>query len=489
MRLGQLMDTDAAMTATDAEIEITGLTADSRAVEPGFLFAAIPGVLRDGRDFIPDAVARGARAILAPPDLDRARLPDGVTLIADANPRRRLARMAARFHAPQPDAVVAVTGTNGKTSVASFTRQIWTVLGLPAASLGTLGLVAPGRDGGPGLTTPDPVALHRMLAELALDGVGHVAMEASSHGLDQHRLDGLDLVAAGFTNLTRDHLDYHGTMEAYRAAKLRLFEDLLPRGGTAVVNTAAAEYDAIVNIARERGQRVLAYGIEHGNLRAVTLTPHGGGFRAVLDVLGERFDVDFPLPGRFQVENALCALGLVLACGAAPARAVPALARLTGVPGRLEFVGRGAAGAPVYVDYAHTPDALETVLKTLRAHTRARLHVVFGCGGDRDRGKRPEMGRAARAHADVVVVTDDNPRCEPAGRIRQDVLQGCPDAADIGDRGEAIYRAVRALNAGDVLVIAGKGHEQGQVVGDATLPFDDRDAAREAIARLAGEGA
>lgn len=467
------------------DLPITGLTADSRQVRPGFLFAAIPGTVVDGARFAAEAVAAGAIAVLAPPGvLDARTLGPDVTLITDSNPRRRLAKMAARFHRPQPSVCVGVTGTNGKTSVASFTRQIWTHMGAPAASVGTLGVQGPGYPGGPGLTTPDPVDLHRMLCEMAEGGIDHVAMEASSHGLDQYRLDGVAFAAAAFTNLTRDHLDYHGTMEAYRAAKLRLFEELLPRGASAVVNTRAVEYDAIANIAHERGLELIGYGLENGRIRCLDLAPRGGGFDLALDVMGERYAVDFPLPGRFQVENALAALGLVLATGSSARLAVPLLSRLEGVRGRLELAGQTPTGARVYVDYAHTPDALETVLKTLRPHVEGRLHVVFGCGGDRDRGKRPMMGRIACEHADVQIVTDDNPRGEPPAAIRAAVLAACPDAADIGDRREAIYRGLRGLKPGDALLVAGKGHEQGQTVGDKVLPFDDATAVREAIQRL-----
>ena len=486
MRLHELLGDVGAMTLPDAETTITGLTADSRAVKPGFLFAAIPGTKQDGRSYVTDAIARGATAILAPPDIDRALVGDRATLILDANPRRRLARIAARFHAPQPDIVVAVTGTNGKTSVASFTRQIWAGMGLASASIGTLGVVAPGRPGGPGLTTPDPVMLHATLQELEREGVDHVAMEASSHGLDQYRLDGLHLTAGAFTNLTRDHLDYHGSMEAYRAAKLRLFDELLPRGAAAIANTAAAEHDTVANIARERGLRLISYGLEHGNLRTARIEARANGFALELDVLGRRHAVDLPLAGRFQIENALCALGLVIGSGADPDHAVRALAAITNVPGRMELVGHIAGDAAVYVDFAHTPDALETVLKTLRPHTRGRLHAVFGCGGDRDPGKRPQMGAVVARLADLPIVTDDNPRSEKPEAIRAQVMAGCPGGIEIGDRHEAIEKAIGGLAPGDVLVIAGKGHEQGQILADRTIPFDDRDVARAALARLGG---
>lgn len=468
------------------DIPLTGLTADSRQVRPGYLFAAIPGTVADGADFISDAVSRGAAAIMLPPDKAEAAAGLDVTVITDANPRRRLARMAAAFHRPQPDTVVGVTGTNGKSSVAGFTRQIWAVLGLKAASIGTLGIEGPGYDGGAGLTTPDPVDLHREMARMAEAGIAHVAMEASSHGLDQHRMDGVRFSAAAFTNLSHEHLDYHGTMEAYRQAKLRLFEDLVPRGGTSVVNTAAAEHDAIHNIAQERGQRVLSYGLVNGMIRVIEAEEGRGGYAASLDVMGERVSVDFPLPGRFQLENALAALGLVIATGTEPRLAAQTLSRLTGVRGRMELAGTRANGARVFVDYAHKAEALKTVLQTLRPFAKGRLCVVFGCGGDRDTEKRPVMGRYAAEYADSVIITDDNPRTEDPAAIRRAVLAGCPDAREIGDRGEAISAATADLGPDDVLLIAGKGHETGQKIGDRELPFDDVQAARAAIAAADG---
>lgn len=472
------------------KISVTGLTADSRKVEPGFLFAAIPGTAIDGAKFIPDALKAGATAILATPDVTADALPEGIHLITDSNPRRRLAKLASLFYAPQPGTVVAVTGTNGKTSVADFTRQFWTAMKTPAASIGTLGLITNRESAAKmsGLTTPDPVELHATLGELKAHGIDNIAMEASSHGLDMYRLDGTSFTAAAFTNLTRDHLDYHGGMEAYRAAKLRLFEELLATGGTAVVNSGAPEFDQIANIATERKQRVIAYGLTNGQIRCIRIDTRPSGFDLELDVMGERFDVDFPLPGRFQIENALCALGLVLACGAEAAHTVPHMSSLKGVRGRMERVAILPNGAAVYVDYAHTPDALETVLKSVRPHVQNKLHVVFGCGGDRDPGKRPMMGRTCHDFADIQIVTDDNPRTEDPAPIRAQTLAGCPGGIEIGDRRDAIRTAIKDLQAGDVLVVAGKGHEQGQIVGDKILPFDDADVVREAIRDLGLEG-
>lgn len=468
------------------DIPITGLTADSRQVRPGYLFAAIPGTAADGANFIPDAIRRGAIAVLAQPGLDAGQVGAGVTLVTDANPRRRLARMAAAYFASQPDTIVGVTGTSGKSSVAGFTRQIWAATGLQAASIGTLGIEGPGYAGGEGLTTPDPVDLHRELAAMETAKIDHVAMEASSHGLDQYRMDGVRFSAAAFTNFSHEHLDYHPTMEAYRQAKLRLFEELLPRGGACIVNAAAAEHDAIAAIARERGLRMISYGLTNGSIRCIEATESRGGYAAVLEVLGVRVPVDFPLPGRFQLENALAALGLVIATGTDPRLAAQMLCRLKGVRGRLQLVGTRANGARVFVDYAHKPDALKTVLQTLRPFVKGRLIVVFGCGGDRDRGKRPVMGRHAADLADLAIITDDNPRTEDAAAIRAEVMAGCPEARNIGDRAVAIAEGVAELGDQDILLIAGKGHETGQKIGTTIHPFDDAEEARKAILMLDG---
>jgi UDP-N-acetylmuramoyl-L-alanyl-D-glutamate--2,6-diaminopimelate ligase len=474
-----------------ADPEIVGITADSRQVRPGFLFAALRGTQRDGRAFAGDAVRKGAAAILTD-DADALALdPDArrrVAVIADPNPQRRLALLAARFYARQPRTIAAVTGTNGKTSVAHFTREIWTNLGLPAASLGTLGLVSPvGRRTG-ALTTPDPVALHRDLAELAAQGVEHAAIEASSHGLAQFRLDGVSVAAAAFTNLTRDHLDYHGDMGSYRAAKQRLFSDLLRTGGAAILNADSTEFAGLAALCRARGHPVIGYGSAAGaELRVIQRTPHRDGQRLRFALFGQRRDIDLPLVGEFQAMNVLAALGLVVATGTPADEAAETLGHLTGVPGRLQRVGETATGAAVFVDYAHTPDALATVLAALRPHTESRLVIVFGAGGDRDRGKRPLMGQVASELADLVYVADDNPRSEPADEIRHAIIAAAPHAIEIGERREAIAAAVAQLRRGDILVIAGKGHETGQIVGDKVLPFDDVLVASDAIA--AGGGA
>ena len=459
---------------------ITGLTADSRRVKPGFLFAALPGTKVDGRAFAALAVAQGAIAILAP---EGTAAIAGAQLITDANPRRRFAVMAAEFYGVQPATITAVTGTNGKTSTAEFARQIWRHSGSPAASIGTLGVIAPDWDNEGGLTTPDPVQLHATLATLAARGIDHACMEASSHGLSQYRLDGVRLKAAAFTNLTRDHLDYHGDMADYAQAKLRLFREILPAGGTAVINADSDLAPRVAAIAAERGQPVLTFGRAGRDLRLIATQPEPFGQSVSLEILGRLITIRLPLAGTFQAANALAALGLVLAAGGDQSRALSALEHLTGVPGRLQQVARRANGAPVYVDYAHTPDALGTVLTALRPHTQApgRLVVVFGCGGDRDPGKRPQMGAIAQGLADRVIVTDDNPRGEAPASIRRAILAACPAATEIADRAAAIATAVAELQAGDVLVVAGKGHEHGQIVAGTVLPFDDAAVAANAV--------
>jgi len=457
--------------------DLMGLTADSRAVRPGMLYAALPGARTDGRAFIADAVARGATAVLAPTG---TAWPKGVPprpMLLDAEPRRVLAQLAALHAGPQPDCVVAITGTNGKTSTAEFLRQIMQAAGTEAASLGTLGLVTRTAAGTPGLTTPDPVALAGTLAALARDGVRAVALEASSHGLDQFRLDGVRLAAAGFSNLTRDHLDYHGTLEAYRTAKLRLFDALLPPGAPGVISTALdpATQQALATIAIRRGLQLHRVGAEGDLIRLIDATPQPGGQLLAIEAAGRRRTVLLPLPGRFQADNALLAAGLALAVGVDAA--LDHLEALRGVRGRMELAGTLQNGAAVYVDYAHTPDALDRLLQALRPHTAGRLHIVFGAGGDRDPGKRPLMGAAARA-ADVATVTDDNPRSEDPAAIRRAVLAALPGGREIGDRAAAIADAMTALRPGDVLVVAGKGHEQGQTIAGTVLPFDDATTVR-----------
>jgi UDP-N-acetylmuramoyl-L-alanyl-D-glutamate--2,6-diaminopimelate ligase len=468
-----------------ADPEIVGLSADSRTVRPGFLFAALPGTRLHGRVFAAEAVSRGAIVILTD-DADALELPperrERLAILVDASPQRRLALLAARFYGRQPRTVVAVTGTNGKTSVVHFVREIWATLGLAAASLGTLGLVTAVKRRPGALTTPDPVALHHDLATLATKGIEHVAIEASSHGLHQYRLDGLAVAAAGFTNLTRDHLDYHGDMAHYRTAKYRLFSQLLVPGGTAVLNADSSEFSCLAPLCRDEGHPVLAYGADPAaDLRILACEPRGNSQVLLLDIFGRRRRLVLPLAGAFQAMNALAALGLVIATGGPAAVAVEALAHLTGVPGRLQFVAEGKDGGGIVVDYAHTPDALATVLETLRRHAPGRLIALFGCGGDRDAGKRPLMGRTATRLADRVYVTDDNPRNEEPAEIRRAILAAAPEAIEIADRRRAIAVAIADSRPGDLLVIAGKGHETGQVVGHETHPFDDAAIVREIV--------
>jgi len=445
----------------------------------------VAGAQTDGRRFAGEAAAKGAAAILtddpAALTLDGAAR-QGVAIIADPNPQRLLALMASRFYPRRPKTIAAVTGTNGKTSVAHFTREIWQALGHPATSLGTLGWVI-GNERHPGaLTTPDPVALHRTLSDIAGRGIDHAAIEASSHGLAQYRLDGLAVAAAAFTNLTRDHLDYHGDMAGYRAAKDRLFTTLLAPAGTAVLNADSPEFARLAALVRGRDGKVIAYGsAAEAGLRLLARQPRRDGQLVTLSLDGARQEIELKLIGDFQAMNALAALGLALATGANAQQALAALPGLTTVPGRMQLVGEHN-GAAVFVDYAHTPDALQTVLTAARPHAAGRLVVVFGAGGDRDRGKRPLMGRVATEKADLVYVTDDNPRSEEPAAIRASILAAAPGAVEIGDRRNAIGAAIGVLEPGDVLVIAGKGHETGQIVDKETLPFDDVVVAREAIA-------
>ena len=457
---------------------VEGVCADSRKVQSGDVFFALAGARGDGLAFVAQAVQRGARVIVA----DRAPppLPADVAYLRVADARAALAFAAARLHPLQPETIVAVTGTSGKTSVAAFARQIWTRLGLEAASLGTVGIVSRTVNVYGSLTTPDPVALHQALEELTRAGVTHLALEASSHGLDQKRLDGVRLAAGAFTNLSRDHLDYHATPEAYLAAKLRLFTELLHPGAPAVINADADVAAQVVEAARRRRLELFTVGAKGAAIRLLSAGREGLATRLSLEHQGRRRRVLLPLPGDFQVSNALVAAGLCIATGGDPGGALEALERLTGAPGRLEKIGE-RHGAPVFVDYAHKPDALDKALETLRPLVRNRLIVVFGCGGDRDSGKRATMGEIAARRADVVIVTDDNPRSEDPAAIRAAILAGAPEAIEIGDRAQAIRAAIAMLTPGDALVIAGKGHETGQIVGDRTLPFSDHEAARAAL--------
>ena len=458
---------------------ITGLSADSRAVKPGFLFAALPGVKFDGRDFIPKAIENGATVILTTGYHDDD-VPDNVTVINCENPRHDFALMAAAFYKDQPEHIVAVTGSNGKSSTVSFCRQLWAAMNINGVSLGTIGVEGAGFTGSAGMTTPDPVSLHKTLTELKQAGVTHLAMETSSHGLEQYRSHGVNLTAAGFTNLSRDHLDYHKTMENYLAAKMRLFTEVLPRDGTAVLNADVPEFEQIKSTCDARGIRVLSYGHTAQDIVIQSRDTLPQGQALSLDVCGQTYNIELPLVGEFQTYNALCALGLIIAAGADHS-ATEYLTQLSGVRGRMELAGTLKNGAAVYVDYAHTPDGLKTVLEALRPHCQNHLHVVFGCGGDRDAGKRPMMGDIAATLADRAIVTDDNPRSEDAATIRRAVIAASEKLIETGGRRNAIEQAIADLEKGDILVIAGKGHEQGQIIGDDTLPFDDVTVAREYI--------
>lgn len=484
------------------DIEIAGVATDSRKVKPGYLFIAVPGTQQDGRAFIPDALARGAVAALVQEGPGNDALPAGLPLLTASDMRGATAAVAARFYPRQPEIIVAVTGTSGKTSTVQFAREIWAALGQSSASLGTIGLVtAQGAHYG-SLTTPDSLTLHETLDRCAGEGVTRLAMEASSHGIELKRLDGVKIKAAGFTNLSRDHLDYHTTMEAYFTAKLRLFNELVEAGGAAVLNADIPEYDALCAAARARGLHVISYGKNAQDLKVLEIVPDSKGQVLRLSAFGREHRVLFPVLGQFQAWNALCALGLALGSGAPEAArddvgkvaaAVSALEQVHVVPGRLQHIGVTPSGGSVFVDYAHKPNALENVLTALRPHVNAkaggRLVVVFGCGGNRDKGKRPIMGGIAQSLADHVIITDDNPRNEDPSTIRREILEGCkaqgsPAPVEIGDRAEALRVAITGLKRGDALVIAGKGHESGQIVGDITIPFDDVLVAREVLSSL-----
>lgn len=482
MNLGALAGSLLDIPAQYQGIEITGLTADSRHVENGFLFAAFSGTNTDGARFVEDAVHRGAGAIL---------ISEAATLESDlpvpvlkvSAPRSIFAKMAATFYSRQPSCIVAITGTNGKTSVASFVRQIWQAAGHRAASLGTVGLVTPKRRVPGALTTPDPVTLHKLLAELDGEGVTHLALEASSHGLQQQRLDGVVMQAGAFTNISRDHMDYHKDFEDYRLQKSKLFSSVLSAGNTAVVDLREDESDFMRETALNNGLEVLTIGTEAADIRILDIT-EGQADQSIRLRFRERdYRTTLPLIGRFQVANALTAAGLCIATGVDAGLAFDAVSRLQGEIGRLEFVGQSRTGGRVFIDYAHTPDALGSALSALRPYVRGKLVVVFGCGGDRDQGKRSEMGRIASSEGDRVIVTDDNPRSENPAQIRSEIMGGTSGAVEIGDRHEAIATAISSLEAGDILLVAGKGHETGQIVGDKTLPFSDHEAVQEVLDR------
>ena len=465
-----------------AALEITALAADSRKAVRGTLFFAVPGTQADGLDFAPDAISRGAVAVVA------ARAPEkplGAPVVVVPDVRLALSRAAARFHPLQPATIAAVTGTSGKTSIAAFLRQIWLYCGRQAASMGTIGIVAPSGAVYGSLTTPDSITLHETLQKLAQDGVTHLAMEASSHGLDQRRLDGVRLSAAAFTNLSRDHLDYHATLDDYLAAKLRLFEALLQPGQPAVIDADTDVADRVIAACFARGVDVRTVGRKGAAIRLLERSADGFATRLMLECEGKVFRVLLPLAGEFQTSNALVAAGLAIATGETPQNVFAALEKLVGAPGRIEKIGDRNGGA-AFVDYAHKPGALETAISALRPFARGKLIVVFGCGGDRDRGKRPIMGEISARLADVTIVTDDNPRSEQPDAIRAAILEGAraykgADVREIGDRAAAIAAGVALLGPGDVLLVAGKGHETGQIIGSNTIPFSDHEAVRTAL--------
>ena len=465
------------------DVEITLITADSRRVVPGALFAAIAGTVSDGRDYIEDAIAKGASAILSTHGL--ADMP--ITYIGVDEPRKTYAEIAARFYAGQPEILVAMTGTNGKSSTVEFLRQIWDYAGHRAACFGTLGVQSP--DGYRPLThtTPDAMALHETLSTLAAQKVTHAAMEASSHGLNQYRLDAVRVTASGFSNLTQDHFDYHPTMEDYFQAKARLFTELTPRGAPVVINVNDEYGQRLAQICAARGQKVMRVGWTGEDIRIDEVMPRRASQMLDLIVQGQRYKVELPLAGEFQTLNAISALGLALVTGVPQDTAVAALGKLYGVAGRMERAGEHPNGAPVFVDFAHTEDGIDKLLRSVRPHTMGKIVIVFGCGGDRDPDKRAKMGRMAAKLADEVIVTDDNPRTEDATSIRKAVLAGCPDADEIGDRARAIANGLSRLGPNDCLVIAGKGHEQGQIIGDQIIPFSDVKAARRAIKALSNK--
>ncbi|WBH15923.1 UDP-N-acetylmuramoyl-L-alanyl-D-glutamate--2,6-diaminopimelate ligase [Sphingomonas radiodurans] len=468
-----------ALTGGSETETVTGFAIDHRKVAPGTIFGAFEGQRVNGEDFIPAAVAAGAIAVVARRSADV----EGAVHISGDNPRACFAELAARFFAPFPETAIAVTGTNGKTSTVELTRQLWRMAGHHAASIGTLGVTTADERVTTGLTTPDVVTFLSNVAGLAREGVTHVAFEASSHGLTQYRTEGLRVSAAAFTNLSRDHLDYHGDMAAYFTAKLRLFSEVLAPDGTAVVWADDPRAERVIDLARQRRNRLITVGVHGDDLRIVSRDPTLLGQGLVIAAEGREHRVTLPLIGAYQAANALVAAGLVIATGGDVAATIAGLGRLQPVRGRLERAVITASGAPVYVDYAHTPDALEAAIAALRPHVTGRLILVFGAGGDRDQGKREPMGAIAAAFADVAIVTDDNPRSEQPAAIRADILKGAPNAIEHGDRRGAIRLALGQANGDDIVLIAGKGHEQGQIVGDLVLPFDDVSVARE----VAGE--
>ncbi|MEO5773059.1 MAG: UDP-N-acetylmuramoyl-L-alanyl-D-glutamate--2,6-diaminopimelate ligase [Sphingomicrobium sp.] len=466
------------LAAIDSDSTVTGFAIDHRKVAPGTVFGAFRGSTFNGEDFIADAIKHGAVAVVASPQA----VVDGVPHIADADPRKLFAQLAAKFYAPYPQVTVAVTGTNGKTSTVELARQMWRMGGHRSASIGTLGVTTYDDQVKTGLTSPDIVTFLSNIAGLQRMGISHVAYEASSHGLDQYRSEGVPLKAAAFTNFSRDHLDYHETMDSYFAAKMRLFDEVLPDGGVAVVWTGDAKSGDVIERVQKRGLQLLTVGPGAATIALVEQTATPLGQVLILEHAGKKHRLSLPLIGAYQAANVLVAAGLVMATGGEFASTFSAMGRVAPVRGRLERAVISRGGAPVYVDYAHTPDALEAAIAALRPHVEGKLITVFGAGGDRDKGKRPEMGAVAARHSDLVIVTDDNPRTEDPAKIRAEILQGAADAIEIGGRREAIAEALRLAGHGDIVLLAGKGHETGQIVGKRVLPFDDVQVARECAA-------
>ncbi len=491
--LQQLISADAKITIDDKykNIAINGLALDSRRVEQGFLFAALKGAASDGTQFVEGAIKLGAVAILCDTQTDIS-VPDGICIIKHENPRWLFSKLAARFYGSQPEVITAVTGTNGKTSTVHFCREIWKRLGKHAASIGTVGIEdSEGKfdyDRSNFLTTPDPVKLHDIIHKLNEKGVTNLAMEASSHGLDQYRLDGINVKIGAFTNLTRDHLDYHGNFENYLAAKMRLFSEVMEEGCVAVLNSDIPEYEQLLAACNKRKHRIISYGKYNKDrpknyIDIFEISPTSEGQQVSFEILGKVYNINTPLIGEFQAYNLLCALGIVMASGCNVDEAVAVLPEIPCVPGRMQKVNDNGRGLPIFVDYSHTPDALEKALQVLRLHTTGRLFVVFGCGGDRDKGKRPLMGSIAAKLADKIIVTDDNPRSEDPQTIRREVLSGITsgDVEEVGDRRLAIKKAVAQMQNGDMLLVAGKGHEKTQTIGANVLPFDDVEVAEEML--------
>lgn len=488
MQLTKLLPADECKIARNSDADIAGISSDSRNVRAGFLFIAIPGTQIDGRTFIQDAINKGAVAVLVPDETDISSIPENVSVATTNNARTALSAIASRFYPKQPSIIAAITGTSGKTSTTQFAMELWNLLGHKAASVGTLGLVTPDEKKYGSLTTPDAITLHQILNDVSNQGITHLAMEASSHGLELNRLDNVNVKIGAFTNLSRDHLDYHKTMEEYFAAKSILFASIMKPGSTAILNADAPEYESLAAICKKQNHKIIDYGKNASALKLLGNKPHEQGQIINFCAMGKNYEVFLPVIGSFQAWNSLCALGIAIGSGENESKIIPCIEKLSGVPGRLQFIGKTVKGGAVFVDYAHKPGALEDVLKGMRPHVQAtegaKLGVVFGCGGNRDRGKRPIMGEITQRLADWAIVTDDNPRNEEPSLIRKEILAGCvrgPNLREIGDRAQAIKEGVLALGNGDVLIIAGKGHEPGQIIGDKVLPFDDAGVARKII--------